>query len=361
MPRGLRRSLARQLKRLRRIAWTCLLLILVGGAGGLWFMDTQQRAMDRPLAISDGPFVYTVRRGATIGTVARDLEAAGLIGSALRLELHARWSGAAKRIKAGEYALEPGLTASGLLELLVAGTVVQHAVTIIEGWTFRELRRRVAETDALVHTLNDLADGEVMARLGLAGMHPEGRFFPETYHFPSGTTDVQLLRRAHDTMVAYLDSAWARRTDDLPLASPDEALILASIVEKETGAAEERARIAGVFISRLRRGMRLETDPTVIYGLGDEFDGNLRKADMKRDTPYNTYLHKGLPPTPIAIAGGASIDAVVAPLVDGSLFFVAKGDGRHEFSATYADHRKAVRRYQIRRGSSGRKSDDAGE
>lgn len=324
------------------------MLIILGAAGGVWLVETQQRAMERALAVGGEPFVYTVPRGTTIGRVARDLEAAGLIDSALRLELHARWNGAANRIQAGEYAFEPGLTTSGLLDKLVAGAVIQHSFTIIEGWTFGELRRRVADSDVLVHTLDGIPDDEVMNRLGLGGIHPEGRFFPETYHFPARTTDVQLLRRAYDAMMAFLDAAWARRADDLPLASPDEALILASIVEKETGAAEERARIAGVFVSRLRRGMRLETDPTVIYGLGGEFDGDLRKADLKLDTPYNTYLHKGLPPTPIAAAGAASIEAVIAPLVDGSLYFVARGDGRHEFSVTYADHRNAVRRYQIR-------------
>ena len=337
------------------------MLILVGAAGWIWLIDTQRQAMERPLSVGDEPFVYTVQRGATIGTVARDLEAAGLIVSALRLELHARWSGAASRIKAGEYAFEPGLTTAGLLDRLVEGTVIQHSFTIIEGWTFRELRRRVAGSDVLEHTLDGLTDAAVMARLGLDGVHPEGRFLPETYHFPSGTSDVQLLRRAYDAMTARLDSAWAQRSDDLPLASPDEALILASIVEKETGAAEERARIAGVFVSRLRRGMRLETDPTVIYGLGDDFDGNLTRADLKRDTPYNTYVRKGLPPTPIAIAGAASIDAVMAPVVDGSLYFVAKGDGRHEFSTTYEDHRKAVYRYQIRPQRSRRATEHAGE
>ena len=310
--------------------------------------------MERPLRIGAEPFVYTVPRGATITNIARDLEAAGLIESALRLELQARWSGAASRIKAGEYALESGLTPVDVLDLLVAGTVVQYPFTIIEGWTFRELRRRVAESGVLVHTIDGLSDDEVMAQLGFAGVHPEGRFFPETYHFPSGTTDVQLLRRAFDAMSAYLESAWARRAANLPLSSPDDVLVLASIVEKETGAAEERARIAGVFTSRLRRGMRLETDPTVIYGLGDGFDGNLRKADLRRDTPYNTYTRKGLPPTPIAIASAAAIDAVVAPIEDGSLYFVSKGDGRHVFSTSYDDHRKAVRRYQIRKRHSKR-------
>ena len=317
--------------------------------------------MERALRIGDEAFVYTVARGATITSVARELEAAGIIESALRLELQARWSGAANRIKAGEYALAPGLTPIGLLDLLVAGTVVQHSFTIIEGWAFRELRRRIAESGVFVQTLDGLSDAEVMARLGLPGAHPEGRFFPETYYFPSGATDVQLLRRALDAMSAYLKSAWARRAANLPLSSPDEVLVLASIVEKETGAAEERARIAGVFVSRLRRGMRLETDPTVIYGLGDGFDGNLTRADLRRDTPYNTYTRKGLPPTPIAIAGAAAIDAVVAPVEDGSLYFVSKGDGRHVFSTNYEDHRNAVRRYQMRTRRSERAAQTEGE
>ena len=317
--------------------------------------------MERPLQIGDEPFVYTVPSGASITRVARDLEAAGVVESALRLVLQARWSGAAGRIKAGEYALKPGLTPNGLLDHLVAGTVVQYPFTIIEGWTFRELRRRIAESGMFVRTLDGLSDDEVMARLGHAGVHPEGRFFPETFHFPSGASDVHLLRRAFDAMSAYLDAAWVRRAADLPLSSPDDVLVLASIVEKETGAAEERARIAGVFVSRLRRGMRLETDPTVIYGLGVEFDGNLTRADLKRDTPYNTYTRKGLPPTPIAIAGAAAIDAVVAPLEDGSLYFVAKGDGRHVFSSNYDDHRKAVHRYQIRARRSERAAQKEGE
>lgn len=338
-----------------------LVLLVAGTGGAYWLFHTQQRAMEQPLRIGNEPFVYTVPSGASIARVARDLEAERLIDSGLRLELHARWSGAASRIKAGEYAFESGVTPLDVLDRLVAGKVVQHPFTIIEGWTFRELRRRIAESDKLVHTLDDLSDAETMARLGFEGMHPEGRFFPETYHFPAGTTDAQLLRRAFDAMSAYLESAWTRRDPDLPLSSPYDVLVLASIVEKETGAADERARIAGVFVSRLRKGMRLETDPTVIYGLGDAFDGNLRKADLKRDTPYNTYRRKGLPPTPIAIASAAAIDATVAPLEDGSLYFVATGDGRHVFSANYDDHRKAVRRYQIRRPRSQRAAGGDGQ
>ena len=349
------------MKLLRRIALLGLALVLTGAAGGFWLVHTQRSAMERPLRIGDEPFVYTVPSGASITRVARDLEAAGIVESALRLVLQARWSGDAGRIKAGEYALEPGLTPNGLLDLLVEGVVVQYPFTIIEGWTFRELRRRIAESVVLTQTLEGLSDGEVMAKLGHPEMPPEGRFFPETYHFPSGATDLQLLRRAFDAMSGYLESAWARRAADLPLSSPDEALVLASIVEKETGAAEERARIAGVFVSRLRRGMRLETDPTVIYGLGDDFDGNLTKADLKRDTPYNTYTRKGLPPTPIAIASAAAIDAVMAPIEDGSLYFVSKGDGRHVFSSNYDDHRKAVRRYQIRARRSERAAQPEGQ
>ena len=303
--------------------------------------------MERPLHIGDEPFVYTVPRGTSISHIARDLETAGIVESALRLELQARWNGSASRIKAGEYAFKPGLTPLGLLDLLVAGTVVQHPFTIVEGWTFSDLRRRVSQSSVFVQTLQGLSDDEVMTRLGLEGVHPEGRFFPETYYFPTGSSDVQLLQRAFRAMSAYLNAAWARRIDGLPLSSPEEVLVLASIVEKETGAAEERSRIAGVFVSRLRRGMRLETDPTVIYGMGDRFDGNLTKADLRRDTPYNTYTRKGLPPTPIAIAGAAAIDAVVAPIEDGSLYFVSRGDGRHVFSASYEDHRRAVRRYQL--------------
>ena len=349
------------MKLLRRIALLGLALVLVGAAGASWLVHTQRGAMERPLRIGDEPFVYTVPSGASITRVARDLEAAGVVESALRLVLQARWSGDAGRIKAGEYALEPGLTPNGLLDLLVEGVVVQYPFTIIEGWTFRELRRRIAESGVLVQTLEGLSDGEMMAKLGHPEMHPEGRFFPETYHFPSGATDLQLLSRAFDAMSDYLESAWARRAADLPLSSPDEALVLASIVEKETGAAEERARIAGVFVSRLRRGMRLETDPTVIYGLGDDFDGNLTKADLRRDTPYNTYTRKGLPPTPIATASAAAIDAVVAPIEDGSLYFVSKGDGRHVFSSNYDDHRKAVRRYQIEARRSERAAQPEGE
>ena len=349
------------MKLLRRIALLGLALVVAGAAGGFWLVHTQRGAMERPLRIGDEPFVYTVPSGASIARVARDLEAAGVVESAPRLVLQARWSGDASRIKAGEYALERGLTPNGLLDLLVAGVVVQYPFTIIEGWTFREIRRRIAESGVLVQTLEGLSDGDVMAKIGHPEMHPEGRFFPETYHFPSGATDLQLLSRAFDAMSDYLESAWARRPADLPLSSPEEALVLASIVEKETGAAEERARIAGVFVSRLRRGMRLETDPTVIYGLGDDFDGNLTKADLKRDTPYNTYTRKGLPPTPIAIASAAAIDAVVAPIEDGSLYFVSKGDGRHVFSSNYDDHRKAVRRYQIRARRSERAVQPDGE
>ncbi|MBF2759927.1 MAG: endolytic transglycosylase MltG [Ectothiorhodospiraceae bacterium AqS1] len=322
-------------------------LVSLVAAAAVLFHDWK-KAMERPLDFAE-PVVYEVRRGASIGQVASDLHEMGVIESPRWLALDARMTGAADRIKAGEYAFAPGIDARALLAQLVAGEVVQHAFTIVEGWNFRDLRRELAADGVLLQTLQGLDDEEIMHRLGQAAMHPEGRFFPDTYHFPRGAADIDLLRRAHKTMSDRLASAWPKRQKDLPLATLDEALILASIVEKETGSAEERARVAGVFVSRLRLGMRLQSDPTVIYGIGEDFDGNIRRSDLVRDTPYNTYVRKGLPPTPIAIPGWASIEATLAPFEDGSLYFVSKGDGSHVFSTNYQDHRAAVRKYQLRK------------
>ncbi len=307
--------------------------------------------MERPLALAE-PVVYELRRGASIGEVAEDLDALGVLESPRWLVLHARMTGSADRIKAGEYAFAPGIDAEDLLAKLVAGEVVQHAFTIIEGWNFRDLRRRLAADEVLLQTLPGLDDEEIMRRLDRADIHPEGRFFPDTYHFPRGTADIDVLRRALEAMSARLAAAWPRRQADLPLATLDDALILASIVEKETGSIEERARVAGVFVSRLRLGMRLQSDPTVIYGIGEDFDGDLRRSDLVRDTPYNTYTRHGLPPTPIAIPGWDSVEATLAPAEDGSLYFVSRGDGSHVFSTNYRDHRAAVRKYQQRKRGS---------
>jgi UPF0755 protein len=303
-----------------------------------------------PLRIGTEPVTVDVTPGQSLTAVATDLAARGLLEHPRLLALYARYTGADARMRAGEYAIQPGTTPESLLELFVSGAVVQHSVTIVEGWTFRDLRKALADEPTLVHTTRDLTDAQVMTQLGEEGRHPEGLFFPDTYLFGKGTRDLELLRQARDRMRRELDAAWQSRHENLPLADAYQALILASIVERETGLADERSRIAGVFVERLRRGMRLQTDPTVIYGLGDRFDGNLRRADLERDGPYNTYTRTGLPPTPIAMPGGDSLRAAVQPDERKELFFVASGlgDGAHVFSKTLAEHEAAVRQYLVR-------------
>jgi UPF0755 protein len=253
----------------------------------------------------------------------------------------------ATRLQAGQYRLDPGMTPQALLETLARGAVVQRTLTLVEGQTFRELLTLVHASDKLRHTLQDLDTDELMAALGHADEHPEGRFLPDTYHFPIGTTDRDFLQRAYRAMAELLAKEWVDREADLPLKSAYEALILASIVEKETGLAAERPLIAGVFISRLEQGMRLQTDPTVIYGMGEDFDGNIRSKDLRADTPYNTYTRYGLPPTPIAMPGADAIRAVLHPEKKGYLYFVARGNGAHYFSRTLEEHNRAVQKFQL--------------
>ena len=309
-----------------------------------------QRWLDAPLTIDGAAVIIEIPRGQPLARTAEELEARGVLDHAVWLRAYARYTGADARIKAGEYEVPAGTTPRGLLELLESGAVVQHAVTIVEGWTFRDLRRALARAEHLDQTLAERDDAAVMEALGEPGAHPEGLFFPDTYLFGKGTSDLEILRQSRAKMREELEAAWSARADDLPIASPYEALVLASIVEKETALASERARIAGVFTLRLRRGMRLQTDPTVIYGLGPTFDGNLRRRDLERDGPYNTYTRAGLPPTPIALPGTGSLRAAVQPDVRGELYFVATGlpDGSHEFSKTLAEHEAAVRRYLVR-------------
>jgi len=308
-----------------------------------------QAFLDAPVTVAEEGRALTVEPGASIKGIARRLEQAGVVRSALYLQIHARLEGLATRLKVGEYRIEPGTTPRTLLDQIVAGQVVQHSLTVVEGWTFKQLRAAMQAHPRLRQTLAGLDDAAVMARLGYAGQHPEGRFLPETYYFPAGTSDVDFLQRAYRALQRRLQAAWAERAPDLPLQTPYEALILASIIEKETGLPEERREIAGVFTRRLRKGMRLQTDPTVIYGLGESFDGNLRRADLRRDTPYNTYTRAGLPPTPIALPGPAAIAAAVDPAPGDTLYFVATGDGGHVFSRTLREHNRAVRKYQLRR------------
>ncbi len=291
-----------------------------------------------------------VRRGSSVAGVARDLQQLSLLDDPRPMVWFARLSGQANKIQAGEYALRRGDTVPALLARMVRGETLQYSITFVEGWSFKQIRAALAGEERLVHTTAELSDAQVMQRLGRDGDHPEGRFFPDTYVFARGQSDLEVLRRSLQSMDDVLADAWAKRASDLPYQSAYEALIMASIVEKETGAAEERARIAGVFVRRLRKDMKLQTDPTVIYGMGDRFDGDIRRKDLREDTPYNTYVHKGLTPTPIASPGRAAILAAVNPLPGTALYFVARGDGtgRHDFSDTYAEHKRAVQRYLAR-------------
>lgn len=290
--------------------------------------------------------IYTLPAGASLNQLANDLEARKIIQYPRFFILLGRHMEAAKRLQAGEYTLLPEMTPRALLEELVAGKVIQHELTLIEGYSFREILQRIREHPVLEHSLADKSDSEIMAAIGQPDQYPEGRFLPDTYHITRGTTDIDFLLRAYQAMAARLQTEWDAREEGLPFKSANEALILASIVEKETGVAEERAVIAGVFIRRLQKGMRLQTDPTVIYGMGTSYDGNIRKHDLLKDTPYNTYTRDGLPPTPIAMPGVDAIHAVMHPAAGKSLYFVAMGEGRHYFSSTLKQHNLAVDKFQ---------------
>lgn len=318
----------------------------------LYIVYADYRAfLDTPLGVPPGGLVLELKPGMNAIDLSRALQRhPGLLRSGLYLQAYARLNRLAPRLKAGEYAIVPGATPRRLIEQIVAGRVIQYSLTVVEGWTFRQLRRALAEHPKIGQTLRDASDADLMARLGRPGEHPEGWFLPDTYHFPAGFTDEAFLRRALAAMERQLGEAWRRRAPDSPLANPYQALILASIIEKETALPEERPEIAGVFARRLRRGMLLQTDPTVIYGLGEAFDGNLRRADLVHDNPYNTYTHKGLPPTPIALPSAAALAAAVNPAPGDTLYFVATGQGGHVFSRTLDEHNRAVRQYQQRKG-----------
>lgn len=290
---------------------------------------------------------FEVVRGSSVMGIAANLQQAGWLRHPRLWAAWARYQQVSNKIKAGEYALTPGMTPQQLLDLFTSGKVILRSVTIVEGSTFAELRRALASRADITHMTANLSDRDVMRLLGMQEVHPEAQFFPDTYQFAKGSSDIDLLRMAQQRMQRELAAAWQARDAELLLASPYEALILASIVEKETALASERPMIAGVFIERLARGMRLQTDPTIIYGLGQSFDGNLRKADLLHDSPYNTYTRTGLPPTPICLPGTAALRAAVNPRRTGALFFVAtgKGDGSHHFSRNLNEHNVAVRSY----------------
>lgn len=292
---------------------------------------------------------YVVEPGNGMRVIARAMNSAGINVHPDALVGLARFSGLDKQIKAGTYEAQRGDTPLRLLERMARGEVMQSRLTLVEGWTYQRIRQALRDSPDIKQTLDGVSDAEIMRRLGASHGSPEGLFLPDTYVFAPGTTDFDVLRLAYRAQEAMLQKAWAERDPDLPLASPYEALILASIVEKETGHGEDRARVAGVFVNRLRIGMPLQTDPTVIYGMGDRYQGRIRKRDLQTDTPWNTYTRGGLPPTPIASPGRAALHAALHPEAHKYLYFVARGDGRSEFSRTLRDHNRAVSKYILGR------------
>jgi UPF0755 protein len=324
---------------LRRLVLLLLLGASVLAALSWWWLQ-------RPLPMAGDKVEVTVQSGASPRTVAEQWAAAGVRTPPEVLWLWFRVSGRSHLIRAGHYEFERGITPRQLLDRMVKGESQFEIVRVVEGWTFAQMRAALASAPALKPTTQAMTDAQIMGALGAPDMPAEGRFFPDTYHYARGATDLSVLRAAQQTMQRKLEVAWAERANDLPLASIDEALILASIVEKETGLEADRVKVAAVFANRLRIGMPLQTDPTVIYGMGAAFDGNLRKRDLVADTPYNTYTRKGLPPTPIALPGAASLRAAVQPASSKALYFVARGDGSSVFSDNLADHNRAVNQYQ---------------
>jgi len=330
----------------RRFFLTVFLLAalaaLAVGAWGVWWVH-------QPLKLSAPSLDLSIEPGTTPRGIATAVADAGVDVQPRLLYWWFRISGQSRQMRAGSYELEPGVTPQILLNVLVRGEEATRSVVLVEGWNIRQVRAALAKAEQLKQETAGLSDEALMEKLGRAGQHPEGRFFPDTYTYSKNSTDTALLQRAMRAMDRKLAAAWAARASDLPLKSSDEALILASIVEKETGKANERAQIASVFVNRLRAGMPLQTDPAVIYGLGTRFDGNLRKKDLQTDTPWNTYTRNGLPPTPIAMPGKSALLAAVQPAQGKSLYFVSRGDGTSQFSNSLEEHNNAVNRYQRNR------------
>ena len=325
---------------MRRIAWSLLLVVVLASLAA-WYGYAQHH-----WSLARAPLEVVVREGDTARTVAASLRRQGVAVPAWAFVAAARLRGEASRLRAGSFELDRAPTLRELLDQLVRGNAVLGEVRLGEGWTFRQVREALEAQAALRHELAALDDAALLARLGASEPGPEGLFYPDTYAFAPGATDLSVLARAYRRQQLELAQAWSQRRPDTPLRTPYEALILASIVEKETGRADDRALVAAVFTNRLRRGMLLQSDPSTIYGLGAAFDGNLRRRDLTADTPYNTYVRAGLPPTPIATPGAASLRAAGAPPDSDALYFVARGDGSSQFSATLEAHNRAVRRYQ---------------
>jgi UPF0755 protein len=323
-----------------RIALLALVLAAAAAFAARWYV------YQRPLPMASERIEFRVPGGAGVRAIAQAARDAGIGVQPDAMVAAARFSGTAANLRAGRYAVERGTTLAGLLAKLSAGDVLRERITVVEGITFRELRAQLAGATELRQESGALKPSELLKAIGASEPHPEGLFAPDTYVYDPGASDIELLRQAYRRQMKWLQDAWDARAADLPYKSPYEALIMASIVEKETGQPSERELIAGVFVNRLRLGMLLQTDPTIIYGLGEKFDGNLRKRDLVADGPYNSYTRAGLPPTPIALPGRASIEAALKPAKTSALYFVAKGDGTSHFSNTLAEHNRAVDRYQ---------------
>ncbi len=330
---------------MKKILFSLLLLAaMVAGYVGYWARQ--------PIFESGPAMPFTVTPGSGLAATASQIAASGIPLQPVLFDLMVRWQGKANRLKAGSYELKPGTTPLRLMDLLIKGEFAQEALIIIEGWTFKQMREAMANHPALKHDTEKLSEAELLARIAPGYDKAEGLFFPDTYLFAKGASDWQIYKQAHAALLKRLAAAWDKRAPDLPYRTSYQALIMASIVEKETGQKSERGQIAGVFVNRLRQAMLLQTDPTVIYGMGERYQGKIYKRDLETDTPYNTYTRPGLPPTPIALPGAAALDAAVQPSQTEALYFVSRNDGTSEFSTNLADHNRAVNKYQ--RGQNGK-------
>jgi UPF0755 protein len=323
---------------IRRLFKLVILLLLATAVLGFY--------VTRPLSLPSTPFIFDLKPGHSLKGTARELQQAGLLEQDWPFVWMARLLGHSTQLKAGNYVLEHPVSPLELLKIISKGEVSQRQIVVIEGWTFKQLREALNASPDIAHDTMNMTDEEILRRIGATENHPEGLFFPDTYYFASGSSDLRIFKRAYQTMQKQLQRVWLARAPDLPLQTPYQALILASIVEKETGASTDRSMIAGVFVNRLRKGMLLQTDPTVIYGLGDKFDGNLHKRDLLKDNVYNTYTRRGLTPTPIALPGVAALQAALHPAQTDALYFVSRGDGSSQFSSTLSAHNRAVNQYQ---------------
>lgn len=332
---------------MQRLGVVVLCIALAAALAVLGTLATTNRFLDAPATIADGGVSFEIPAGTSFSSVSDKLARQGIIGKPRLFRWYARFTGDANAIHAGQYRLIPGDTPRAILRKFVAGEVELYPFTIVEGWNFRELLAAMAANEYIESSIAFEDWPRLLESFGDDNGHPEGLFLPETYRFPRGTLDVEILRQAHGLMQQVLQQEWRQRAENLPISSPYEALILASIIEKETARADERAQISGVFTRRLQSRMRLQTDPTVIYGIGPDFNGNITRADLRTDTPYNTYTRHGLPPTPIAMPGQAAIHAALNPAQGSALYFVATGlgDGSHRFSDTRAEHDAAVKEY----------------